>query len=344
MVGYQGELPPARFNMARSCLGRPAAPYGSKVALEVLDDPRSSDPAERWRYQELEDVVLRSAAALRARGIERGDRLLIRLPNTSDYAIIFFACLAAGIVPIAASSQLSAREASFLVNDSGARAIVLDPELPMGPVDGAPMIIEAGELDLLKGHADRADYADTAADDPAFLIYTSGTSSNPKGVLHAQRSAWGRRPMYQGWYGLTPEDRMLHAGAFNWTYTLGTGLTDPWANGATALVYTGPKDPSVWPELIARHEATIFASVPSLYRQILKYSAVEPRGMPSLRHGLVAGETLPPQLVEDWRARSGTGLYEALGMSELSTFISSSPTVPPRPGAIGSPRTAPIRG
>ena len=59
----------------------------------------------------------------------------------------------------------------------------------------------------------------------------------PKGVLHAQRSAWGRRPMYQGWYGVRPDDVILHAGAFNWTYTLGVGLTDPWANGATAVLY-----------------------------------------------------------------------------------------------------------
>jgi acyl-coenzyme A synthetase/AMP-(fatty) acid ligase len=82
-------------------------------------------------------------------------------------------------------------------------------------------------------------YADTGADDPAYLIFTSGTSGAPKGVLHAQRAVWGRRPMYQGWYGIGPSDVMLHTGAFNWTYTLGTGLCDPFANAATAVVYTG---------------------------------------------------------------------------------------------------------
>jgi acyl-coenzyme A synthetase/AMP-(fatty) acid ligase len=94
------------------------------------------------------------------------------------------------------------------------------------------------------------DYADTAADDPAFLIYTSGTTGQPKGVLHAQRSAWGRRPMYQGWYDIRQDDVILHAGAFNWTYTLGVGLTDPWANGATAVLYNGPRDVTVWPMLM----------------------------------------------------------------------------------------------
>jgi acyl-coenzyme A synthetase/AMP-(fatty) acid ligase len=195
----------------------------------------------------------------------------------------------------------------------------------------------AGVLRMVH-HRERAGYADTAADDPAFLIYTSGTTAQPKGVLHAHRSAWGRRPMYDGWYGISEADRVLHAGAFNWTYTLGTGLTDPWANGATAIVYTGPKDPALWPQLIAATGATIFAGVPSLYRQILKYGRPERGSLGVLRHGLIAGETPPPGLFEEWSDRTGSELYEALGMSEISTYLSSSPTVPRKPGAVGKPQ------
>jgi acyl-coenzyme A synthetase/AMP-(fatty) acid ligase len=187
-------------------------------------------------------------------------------------------------------------------------------------------------------HGERAAYAQTAAHDPAFLIYTSGTTAEPKGVLHAQRSALGRRPMYEGWYGLGPGDRVLHAGAFNWTFTLGTGLTDPWANGATAIIYTGDRDPSLWPRLIASTEATLFAGVPGVYRQMLKYARPTRADMPTLRHGLVAGETPPTSLFEEWKERTGTELYEALGMSEISTYISSAPSVPRKPGAIGKPQ------
>ena len=81
---------------------------------------------------------------------------------------------------------------------------------------------------------------------------------------------------------------MLHAGAFNWTFTLGTGLTDPWANGATAIIYTGEKDPAVWPRLIASTGATLFAAVPGLYRQILKYgdpTRDDVRGAAAWPHG-----------------------------------------------------------
>jgi acyl-coenzyme A synthetase/AMP-(fatty) acid ligase len=184
----------------------------------------------------------------------------------------------------------------------------------------------------------RIDYAATHAETPAFLIYTSGTTANPKGVLHAQRAALGRRPMYQGWYGISADDRVMHAGAFNWTFTLGVGLTDPWANGATALIYTGEKDAALWPRLIRATEATLFAGVPSLFRQIVKYADLTPTAMPTLRHALMAGEAPPPGLFEDWADRTGKQLHEALGMSELSTYISTGPNVPRKPGTVGKPQ------
>src|SRR5690606_31647775 len=190
------------------------------------------------------------------------------------YALLFFGAIAAGYVPLPTSSQLTAGEATFLLEDSGAAALAIADGLPMAGIPAGVRVLESTEVQAMTAHPARAAYANTAADDPAYLIYTSGTTSRPKGVLHAHRAAWGRRPMYQGWYGISASDRVLHAGAFNWTYTLGTGLTDPWANGATAIVYTGPKDPAVWPRLIRSAEATIFAAVPTLYRQILRYTDV----------------------------------------------------------------------
>jgi len=337
LQGYRGALPQPRFNMAAYCIGRAAAAHPTKPALLVISDPLQT-PAEVWTFAELEDAVLRVAAALQAEGLEPGARLMIRLENTSTYALLFFGAIAAGYVPLPTSSQLTEHEAAFLLEDSGASAIALADGLPLSGIPAGVRVLESARVRAMAAHRSRAVYADTSCDDPTYLIYTSGTTARPKGVLHAHRAAWGRRPMYQGWYGITPADRVLHAGAFNWTYTLGTGLTDPWANGATAIVYTGPKDPTVWPRLISSAEATIFAAVPSLYRQILRYSNVDRAALDPLRHGLIAGETPPPGLFEEWSGRTGLELYEALGMSELSTYISSSPSVPRKPGAVGKPQ------
>jgi len=335
MMAYGAELPPQMFNMTRYCLAPQTQRPADKIALVVISDPTDLEPAETWTYGALEDCALRIAAGLETLGLERGDRLVIRLDNTSDYALLFFGAIAGGFVPLPASAALSAREVSFFVANCGAKAIARNETLPVGELPADVLVLDENQVAALKTGPVRADYADTAANDPAFLVYTSGTSTQPKGVLHAHRSAWGRRPMYQGWYGIGPDDRMLHAGAFNWTFTLGVGLTDPWANGATTVIYNGPRDVGVWPRIIEKHHITLFAAVPGVYRQILKYCDFETGAMATLRHGLIAGERLPAGLAEDWSARTRTPFYEALGMSEISTYISSSPTVPPRAGAIG---------
>lgn len=325
-------VPPDRFNMARYCLdGRD----GVRPAL-VLAGP--DDSIERWSYGALKDAVLRVARGLREAGLAPGDRLMIRMDNDLAYALAYFGAIAAGLVALPSSAQLTGAEAGFLMANSGARALALGAQADAGAVPDGVLILPAATIRDWAENGPLGDFADTAADDPAFLIYTSGTTGRPKGVLHAQRSAWGRRPMYRDWYGIGPDDVMLHAGAFNWTYTLGVGLTDPWANGATACLYRGPRDPARWPALIERLGATLFATVPGLYRQILKYGAPRPGTMASLRHGLSAGEALAPELLDAWREATGRELYEALGMSEISTYVSQGPPGPARPGTPGRPQ------
>ena len=334
---FSGPRPPARFNMARYCLADSAKRWPDKSALIVVSDADAALAcAEHWTYGELDDAVRRVAAGLLAEGYLPGERLMIRMPNTSDYALMFFGAIAAGLVPLPSSSQLTEAEAAFLLEDSGATAVAISGDMSI--VTNGIRQIDASVLKRLKAHEPVDEYADTAADDAAFLVYTSGTSGRPKGVLHAHRSAWGRRPMYQGWYGICDDDRILHAGAFNWTYTLGVGLTDPWANGATTILYNGAKDVQVWPKLLAETKATLFAAVPTLYRQILKYCDLDMYDLSALRHGLTAGEALSASLLEHWRNATGKHLYEALGMSECSTYVSTAPGMEIRVGSPGRPQ------
>ena len=327
---------PERFNMARYCLAQSASRLPTKPALVVIDDPDpQTPPLETWTFAQMEDAVLRVAAALEDLGLKPGDRILIRLDNTSTYPILYFGAIAAGLIAVATSSQLTAAEADFLMQDSAPRAVALAPHLPRGDIpDGVIVLEEATVRDMIH-YARRGSYADTRAEDPAYLLYTSGTTARPKGVVHAHRVALGRSRTYQGWYGIRPDDVMLHAGAFNWTYTLGTGLIDPWANGVTSTIFVGEKTPEVWPAVIRKAGATLFAAVPGLFRQILKYAPPGPLDVSPLRHGLIAGEAPAPSLFADWHARTGTELYEALGMSEISTYVSTCPGMARKDGSPG---------
>ncbi len=329
---------PGRFNLADYCVGQAAQAVPGKAALLVVDDVDRPETAERWTYQALDLAVRRIAGGLLAEGLLPGERILLRLPNCSDVALVFLGAIAAGLVPVPTSPQLTAADSAFLLADAAAAAVVHGGGVPLGQVPARCKVLGEAELARLKAATPLPSYAATMAEAPAFMIYTSGTSAQPKGVVHAQRTVIGRVPMQREWQGLSAADVMLHAGAFNWSFTLGVGLLDPWSAGATAVLYTGPKDIAMWPRLIDAVGATLFAAVPSLYRQILKYCLLEPGCLATLRHGLAAGEALAPAVLEDWRRATGKELYEAFGMSECSTFVSNGAGRPIRPGSPGKPQ------
>lgn len=316
---------PAPFNFAAHVLARAAA-RPDKIALKIV----CTGGAEQWSYARLEAAVRGTATGFLRLGLAPGARILLRLGNTPEFPVAFLGAIAAGLVPVPTSAQLTRVEITKM-------AAALRPDL-----------VIAGEGVALPDHPARvlldtdlrgfealpaADYAMGDPERLAYMIYTSGTSGTPRAVMHAHRAIWARQMMLRDWAGLTDSDRLLHAGAFNWTYTLGTGLMDPWSVGATALIPGAGVTPGSLPSLLQQFDATIFAAAPGVYRQILKHHTKI--RTPDLRHGLSAGEALPETLRTAWNDASGTEIFEALGMSECSTFISSSPARPAPKGAMG---------
>jgi len=258
--------------------------------------------------------------------------VLMRLGNGVDFPIAYLGAIAAGLVPVPTSSQLTEREVTGIIATLAPAAILRDAGVAC-PDTGIAVITQP-QLAAMRT-LPPAGFEMAAPDRMAYVIFTSGTSGTPRAVAHAHRAIWARQMMFQGWYGLREDDRLCHAGAFNWTYTLGTGLMDPWTMGATALIPAPDIAPAQIPLLLRRHDATIFAAAPGVYRKFLNSERFD---LPQLRHGLSAGEKLPDSLRARWQAATGTPIYEAYGMSECSTFISASPAHPAAPGALGRPQ------
>lgn len=326
-----GEAVPTPFGMSAYCVADPAQRAPERDALVVV---HGDGEDSRWTFAQVDDIVRAVAAGLLGLGLRPGDRVLLRMGNRADFPFVFFGAIAAGLVAVPTSAQLTAAEAGRLLDDCGAAVIALDPDLELEVPHDMPVITSETIAGWVAGD-ERAEHDLGDPDRPAFITYTSGTTGRPKGVVHAHRSAWGRRPMYRGWYGLDEGDVMLHAGALNWTYTLGVGLTDPWANAATAIVHDGPRDGLVWPRIVHSHKATHLAAVPGVYRHLLRHGDPSTWDLSSLRAALVAGEALPSALWQEWIEATGVPLYESLGMSEISTFASTGPDVPVRAGTPG---------
>ena len=319
---------PAPFNLTAHVLAAGRA-CPDKIALGVI----GLNSHDSWTYGALTQAVLGTATGLLNAGLKPGDKIMMRLGNTVDFPIAYLGAIAAGCVPAPTSAQLTAPELNYMAKVLKPAAILQDPDLN-APKSTAIQIT----LDTLRGFHDlpAAPYELGDPNRPAYVVFTSGTSGKPRAVVHAHRAIWARRMMIKGWYDLQAEDRLMHAGAFNWTFTLGTGLMDPWSIGATALIAGPDVTLQDLPALLYSANATIFAAAPGVFRKILQSKALP--DLPNLRHALSAGEKLPAAVARAWENKVGTPIYEAYGMSECSTFISGSPSRPAPSTALGSPQ------
>ncbi len=349
---------PQFFNIGTACTdAHVGTEVESRIAMIVEDDVLGTSTAT---YAQLAARTSQFAQLLRKHGINPGDRVLIRLPNSLDYPTAFLGAMKAGCIAVPTSTLLTADEVIYLARDSGASALVMDHA---AWEQIAPRIAEAPDarLALLSGKGKRLDHCAipaidlqpaldaitvwsaahaTRADDPAYLVYTSGTTGYPKGVLHAHRAMIGREPASQYWFNFDAAgvDRILHSGKFNWTYVLGSGLMDPLYRGKTVIVHEGKNDAHLWTRLIAKHKATIFIGVPTIYRQIVQKTETTKADVPSLRFCMSAGEHLSDDMLDTWRSRFGMDIFEAVGMSEFSYYLSQSIHRPIRAGSAGFPQ------
>ena len=356
---------PEHFNIGEACTRFGLIRENANIPALLVD--HGNGRVDQLGYGQLASQAGRFAGALAKLEIAPGQRVLIRLPNSIHYPVAFFGSLLAGAIAVPASTQLTAEEVAYLANDAGVSAVLtsaqdlpaLAPifaELPLlrhiiltacAPDTGLETVLKNRHGEPIALHRweslmERArglqQHHPSRADDPAYLVYTSGSTGFPKGVLHAHRALLGRQPSSEYWFDFTGEDRILHSGKLNWTYALGTAMMDPFYRGKTVVLNAGDISAERWPHLIAKHRCNVFIGVPTVYRQILQKTTTCADDLPSLRYCMSAGEHLSDELLDQWRQRFRQDIYEAVGMSEFSYYLSHHPSCPLRPGSAGKPQ------
>ncbi|MGB5866694.1 MAG: aldolase/citrate lyase family protein [Arcobacteraceae bacterium] len=355
MNSFELEIPEF-LNIGVACTSKHVGTEKENSTAMIIEDDKLG--TDEITYKELSTRSDKMCNFLTSIGIQPRDRVLVCLKNSLAYPISFFGSIKAGIIAVPTSTLLSGSEVKYLAEDSQASAIVLsasmyDNLLPyLENIDNLKTIIVAGidsvdGLQKTKGinvysltqileETDATpNHYKSKAGEPAYLVYTSGTTGYPKGVLHSHRSLVGRTPATEYWFNFKENDRIMHSGKFNWTYVLGSALMDPLFNGHTVIAYEGANDASTWINLIKKHNCTIFIGVPTIYRQIIQKTDFTIESCPSLRYCMSAGEHLSDEMITLWQDRFKQDIYEAIGMSECSYYISHSTANPIRPGSAG---------
>jgi 4-hydroxybenzoate-CoA ligase len=307
-----------------------------------------TDGGRSLTYAGLQEGSYRFASALRALGLREESRVILIFHDTVDYPIAFWGAIRAGIVPIPVNTLLSAEQYAYLLADSRAEAAVVAAPLARTIISIRPrlphlrvvMVVGAvaqdqAELrdvvcfeDVLSQSEAAAFTAATISDEVAFWMYTSGSTGDPKAVKHVHTSPMASaRLMGQGVIGIREDDVTFSAAKLSFSYGLGNALLFPMSVGASTVLLPERPTPQAVLATIRRFRPSIFYAVPSLYAALLAYPDLGPgAGSDRLRLCISAGEALPADLGERWRAVVGVDILDGIGSTEmLQTFLSNRP-------------------
>ena len=334
-------------------------PQRYNIAADVCDKhPRDKRAMvwEDWRgserevsFGELQDLSNRFANTLEAHGVERGDRVATLLPSLPETAAVFLGTYKCGAILLSMSVLYGDEGIQHRLRDSGAKALVTDTanrhRIPEGMVetvfvmDGDEGDREAGDVDFaaaLEGAAPSYTIADTAADDPAQLYYSSGTTGLAKGILHAHRYLLAHEEFE---FCHDVQDGELFHGMGEWAWAAGIApLLGPWRYGATALVYArkGGFDPEEQLRFLSRRGVQGLFTTPTALRAMTAIAdAGERYPLPELRNPCSAGEPLNPEVIRWFREQYGHTVLDYYGLTESYPLCGNFPTVEVREGSMG---------
>ncbi len=302
-------------------------------------------------YRDLHESVNRFGNALVGLGVRMEERVAILLPDSPECAFAFFGAMKIGAVAIPINTLLVAKDYEYLLNDSRARVLVVDPaHVPViaeirSSLKFLKHVLVVGEAcegclawDRVVGEASPfLEPADTSKDDAAFWLYSSGTTGFPKGTIHLHHDMIVQADLYaKQILDLRESDVSFSVAKLFFAYGLGNGLYFPLRTGGTTVLLSGRPQPDKVFEVIDTYGATVFYSVPTSYAALLH--AAEKAGRTSLgkvRMCVSAGETLPKPIYEKWLARFNVEILDGIGSTEiLHIYISNRPGRS-RPGSTG---------
>jgi acyl-coenzyme A synthetase/AMP-(fatty) acid ligase len=338
---------PERLNMARISVDY-WAEHGraNDVAIYYKD--------QRITYGDLKELTDRFGNALRKLGLSKGDRYVIRTPNQPEFQISFLGGQKIGAIPIPTNVMFREYELEHIFNNSEAVAVITTPSyiqaiqnirpkckslkhmIVIGQAAGDQILFE----ELLKEAASPPPQEETRREDPAYFLYTSGTTGPPKGVVHCHRWIIGTGdPIGKFVLGLERGDICGGPTPTTWMYALGDNFLFPFRWGVSTAVWSEERfDAEKAFEFIQRYKITVFSGSPTIYRMMLAIKDAESRyNTGSLKYCISSGEPLLAETWREWKRRFGVKILDSMGQTEAHIFCSTQTSIPVKIGSMGKP-------
>jgi acetyl-CoA synthetase len=311
-------------------------------------------------YRQLDALSDRLASALGRLGVRRGDRVFLRLPNVPEFYVAALGAAKLGAVFIPSSTQFREGEVRYRLQDSEAVAAVVTPRL-LNEVERVRAdcpalrhVLAVADETGAAGGRDTLDFArlvdegreghppaPTRGDDLAFLAYTSGTTGDPKGVVHLQRYPLAYEGLVRFWHDYRPDDVVACPSELGWLLPVASTFLYALARGLTVVLYdpqAGRFDAERWFGLFHKYGITNFTAPPTVYRMLTAQAdAARHHDLSRWRHAASAGEPLPADTIDAVRRHFGVTPLDGIGMSECMVYAYNMPGAVLKPGSCGRP-------
>lgn len=319
----------------------------SKTALIFQEE---NGHQERYTYEELLQRANQAANAFYAQGLKKGDVILIMLPRCLEAYISYIAALKAGLVIIPSSELLRAKDIDYRLNHSEAKAIIVMEQFinEFEHVENLANVecfivgkVKEGWTSLMalaEQQSNEFDSVETTAHDLAFLAYTSGTTGNPKAVMHSH--GWGYahlRTTAAEWLGVRDGDTVWATAAPGWQKWIWSPFLAVLGSGATGFVYKGKFDPKQFLHLIEQQQINVLCCTPTEYRMMAKLDQLNTFNLTSLHSAVSAGEPLNREVIETFEREHQLTVRDGYGQTENTLLIGTLLNMELRPGSMGKP-------
>ena len=330
---------PARFNFTRDVV-EPLAKGHGRAALTFVDREGIVD---RRSFAEIAGDAARWAHLLRTR-LDRGDRVMILTGKVPAWHGAMLGALKGGLIAVPCSEMLRARDLAFRVRHSGAKLLVADRSCEVevqemleqleSPV--SVLYLDEARSELAR-YVNRAPTEDTTAGERALILYTSGTTKEPRGVVHTHAYTWALHSQAEHWLDAHEQDVVWCTAGTGWAKSIWNVLIGPWSCGAEVVLHQGAFDPEDRLGLMQRLGVTVLCQSPTEYRILAKLDDLASAHLPRLRHAVSAGEPLNPEVIERFQDALGITVHDGYGQTENSLLVANAPGMEVRPGSMGLP-------